>query len=130
MNQADTCTLADCQIKDGDQLIAEKSGSSAPSTTPATGMVLSYNKKATSANINPEIVPVSQGFILVRQMKDDNSCLFRSIGYVLNRDAETSTNLRQVVVDSIRSDAFTYTDAMLGRDRNEYISWISNPNSW
>lgn len=74
-------------------------------------------------------------------MKDDNSCLFRSIGYVLNRDVERTRELREgkiyavsaawkpsvlktnsafpVVAASIQSDPINYSDAILG-----YVAWI------
>jgi ubiquitin thioesterase OTU1 len=63
-------------------------------------------------------------------MKDDNSCLFRSIGYVINRDSEKSSKLRQEVADYVRQDPINYNDAILGRPQREYIDWILKPASW
>ncbi|GAB5591593.1 hypothetical protein Unana1_06493 [Umbelopsis nana] len=63
-------------------------------------------------------------------MKDDNSCLFRSIGYVLNRDIERTRELREVVAASIQSDPINYSDAILGRPVDQYVEWILKPNSW
>ncbi|KAI8923038.1 hypothetical protein BC831DRAFT_404227 [Entophlyctis helioformis] len=75
-------------------------------------------------------VAIDQGVLVVREMKDDNSCLFRSIGYVLERNPETASKLRKVVSDAILSDPFNYSAAILGRDPLEYTKWIQQPNSW
>lgn len=77
-----------------------------------------------------EYVKVSDGYLIVRQMKDDNSCLFSSIGYVLNQNAEKNVKLRQEVKDYVLSDPVNYNDAILGKSVNDYIEWILKPNSW
>ncbi|KAF8480597.1 hypothetical protein JB92DRAFT_3040838 [Gautieria morchelliformis] len=38
--------------------------------------------------------------------------------------------LRQLAADAIRNDTETYTEAVLGRPREQYIATILNPNSW
>ncbi|KAI9099725.1 hypothetical protein DFS34DRAFT_615714 [Phlyctochytrium arcticum] len=63
-------------------------------------------------------------------MKDDNSCLFRSIGYTLERTPEVSDKLRKVVANAIRNDPSTYNEAILGRPPKAYVDWILQPNSW
>ncbi|CAJ0628324.1 3332_t:CDS:2 [Entrophospora sp. SA101] len=50
--------------------------------------------------------PVENGYAVLREMADDNSCLFRAI------------------------DPVTYSDIILGKSRNEYCKWIAQKNSW
>ncbi|TPX66553.1 hypothetical protein SpCBS45565_g04363 [Spizellomyces sp. 'palustris'] len=68
--------------------------------------------------------------ILLQEMKDDNSCLFRSIGYVLERSPEVVNKLRKIVADTIINDPINYNEAILGRNPVAYREWILQPNSW
>ncbi|KAI8876247.1 OTU-domain-containing protein [Backusella circina FSU 941] len=70
------------------------------------------------------------GCMVLRVMEDDNSCLFRSVGYVVNRDKETAQALRKVVADNIKADPMTYSDVTLGQPREKYIEWIQTANAW
>ncbi|EGF82867.1 hypothetical protein BATDEDRAFT_9386, partial [Batrachochytrium dendrobatidis JAM81] len=70
------------------------------------------------------------GILVVREMKDDNSCLFRSIGYLLENNPEISSKLRNVVSSKILADPIHYNAAILGKDPSVYASWILKPNSW
>ncbi|CAO3597896.1 unnamed protein product [Absidia cylindrospora] len=76
-------------------------------------------------------IAVREGFLVQRVMDDDNSCLFRSIGYVLERDSSTMVHaLRQVVAQAIQDDPETYLDVLLGQPRSKYIEWIKKDTSW
>ncbi|CAJ0749783.1 19418_t:CDS:2 [Entrophospora sp. SA101] len=91
--------------------------------------------------------PVENGYAVLREMADDNSCLFRAIedfcykkkfffkkikkiksifknnkSYVLENSSEVAQKLRQNPV--------TYSDIILGKSRNEYCKWIAQKNSW
>lgn len=70
------------------------------------------------------------GVLVVREMKDDNSCLFRSIAYVLERNVDKHVALRSVVADYILDHPQEYPQVVLGREPIEYSSWIRNLNSW
>ncbi|OBZ91386.1 Ubiquitin thioesterase OTU1 [Choanephora cucurbitarum] len=74
--------------------------------------------------VHKNAVQTSDGFLTLREMKDDNSCLFRSV------EAEVTHELRQIVAQAISSDEINYSDAMLGMERSKYIEWIQKPNSW
>ena len=63
-------------------------------------------------------------------MKDDNSCLFRSIGYCIARKTEESDSLRDIIVQNILADPTTYSEAMLDKKPLEYCEWILKPTSW
>ncbi|KAG2225318.1 hypothetical protein INT45_005562 [Circinella minor] len=61
-----------------------------------------------------ETVETSGGYLSLRTVPDDNSCLFRSI----------------VIATSIKEDPITYSDATLGQSREKYIDWIKRDTSW
>ncbi|CAJ0844514.1 9866_t:CDS:10 [Entrophospora sp. SA101] len=58
--------------------------------------------------------PVENGYAVLREMADDNSCLFRAIE----------------VAQKLRQNPVTYSDIILGKSRNEYCKWIAQKNSW
>lgn len=62
-------------------------------------------------------------------MEDDNSCLFRAIGYVLERSIDIQI-LRNTIIKYIKDDPETYSDVVLGKSRDDYCSWIAEKNSW
>ena len=81
----------------------------------------------------PAFVEADGGFLVLRQVPDDNSCLFRAVGLVLSpssRDAAAS--LRQVVARAIEADPSgeSYGEAVLGRPPHEYVETILQPSSW
>jgi ubiquitin thioesterase OTU1 len=94
-------------IRNGDVLIVE-SGQQQIATEPA--------------QITPKVV--------VRTQKDDNSCLFNSIRYIFMQNQGDIANLRGLVKEKIKQDAENYSEAILGRPRDEYCSWITSPQSW
>ncbi|ETW86088.1 cysteine protease C88, partial [Heterobasidion irregulare TC 32-1] len=61
---------------------------------------------------------------------DDNSCLFSSIAVVFEQDISKASTIRKIVADAIRNDPDTWSDAILGRPRADYISAILSPNTW
>ncbi|KAJ3288742.1 ubiquitin-specific protease otu1 [Borealophlyctis nickersoniae] len=152
---SDESTLESCQIKDGEQIVVEEGAAASPVVVdskpeavpqrsqpptsqpqhrqpafaqPAAGLVRTQVEPPQPKA--EEGVRVGDGILVVREMKDDNSCLFRSIGYVLDHSPDLVTKYRQVVVDAIASDPVTYNEAILGRDPEEYKSWILKPQSW
>jgi ubiquitin thioesterase OTU1 len=74
--------------------------------------------------------PTPKKEIIVREMKDDNSCLFRSIGYLFLRNPDSVVELRQIVSQAILNDPLNYSDAILGKNRMEYCKWIQKKDSW
>ncbi|KAI9346377.1 hypothetical protein BD770DRAFT_396523 [Pilaira anomala] len=116
----DTLSLQSVGIKDGDTLnVKVLDNVNIPSQQ---NLSLKANNNGT--------VEIPTGFLTLRVMDDDNSCLFRSIGYVLKRDTTISSDLRQIIAKEIQSDPNTYSDVTLGRSRDEYINWIQKPSAW
>ncbi|EPZ32536.1 ubiquitin thioesteras-like protein OTU1 [Rozella allomycis CSF55] len=74
---------------------------------------------------------ISNEMMVIRKMADDNSCLFSSIGYLLeNKRACQADALRQKVVEFILSHPDDYNSVILGKNVSEYCQWISKPTSW
>ncbi|KAK9366282.1 hypothetical protein V1509DRAFT_294080 [Lipomyces kononenkoae] len=78
----------------------------------------------------PEVPCGPDNVVVLRVMDDDNSCLFRAIGYALLRNLDTMHELRSLVATAILEDPIEYPDVVLGRPREEYCAWISRSNSW
>ncbi|KAJ3033239.1 ubiquitin-specific protease otu1 [Rhizophlyctis rosea] len=146
-------TLFAAGIKDGEQLTVEQGA--APSAAPAQPaaatqqppsqtfeqapagsfrtqvMPQTYNSGISqSEDLDKDYVTVGDGVLVVREMKDDNSCLFRSIGYIFERSPEAFQTLRETVSSVISQDPFNYNEAILGKDPDEYRAWITKPQSW
>lgn len=63
-------------------------------------------------------------------MEDDNSCLFRAVGYTILKNLDSMFSLRDVVREAILNDEETYSDAILDKPRSVYMSWIMQESSW
>ncbi|ORX37218.1 hypothetical protein BD324DRAFT_650824 [Kockovaella imperatae] len=75
-------------------------------------------------------VPGDGGFLQLRVVPDDNSCLFSAVSLVFEGGMEHAQKLRRVVADAIRSDPHTYSDVVLGSSRDTYMKKILEPNTW
>jgi len=63
-------------------------------------------------------------------MRNDNACLFRSVDFLLHHSSKGPDYYRQIVQREIEKDSITFSDAILGKPRHEYIEWIGQPDSW
>ncbi|KAF9570550.1 ubiquitin-specific protease otu1 [Mortierella alpina] len=72
-----------------------------------------------------------QGLLVVREVADDNSCLFNAIAYTVEPSMKSDVQaLRQIVAQAILANPEAYPDVVLGRPRQEYCEWIKRENSW
>ncbi|KAK9768356.1 ubiquitin-specific protease otu1 [Basidiobolus ranarum] len=124
---SETSELSTFGLFDGETItVSEK-----PNTTQG-------EKPAQTASETPFIPPeevddavqVEDGYVIRREMKDDNSCLFRSVGYALERTAEVHQELRKLISDTILISPEEYSDAILGQSRESYCDWILRDSSW
>jgi ubiquitin thioesterase OTU1 len=90
------------------------------------------------------IAPVPKPFMILREIPDDNSCLFNAIGYVLEnkclykapqlRDSKhktvNTTFISLVVAEYILARPLTYTTAVLGQKPSDYARWIRQSDKW
>ncbi|KAF9119370.1 ubiquitin-specific protease otu1, partial [Mortierella sp. 14UC] len=72
-----------------------------------------------------------QGLLVLREVEDDNSCLFNAIAYTLDPSMKSNVQgLRQIVAKAIEANPDAYPDVVLGRPRKDYCDWIRKENSW
>ncbi|KAF9906347.1 ubiquitin-specific protease otu1 [Linnemannia zychae] len=72
-----------------------------------------------------------QGLLVLREVEDDNSCLFNAIAYTLDPSMKSNIQgLRQIVAKAIEANPDAYPDVVLGRPRKDYCDWIRKENSW
>ncbi|KAK3839445.1 MAG: hypothetical protein JOS17DRAFT_729163 [Linnemannia elongata] len=106
----------------------------------------SYTPKATTAPVPAPVAPIAasvtkgglesvrirdQGLLVLREVEDDNSCLFNAIAYTLDPSMKSNVQgLRQIVAKAIDANPDAYSDVVLGRPRKEYCEWIKKENSW
>lgn len=79
----------------------------------------------TSRNDNDDLFPVR------REVNADNSCLFSSIAYLIDRvnfNEESSIYYRQIIVNHLLEDKFD--NNLLEKPKNKYIEFIQNPKNW
>lgn len=118
-------TLEASGISDGDQLIVERSDGPQRQAEPSAPTT-----SRTSIAGSSKGVQCGDSMLVVRVMKDDNSCLFRSIGYAMHHNAEISQNLRTIIAECIKKDPVNYCEAILGKPPSQYVEWILRPASW
>ncbi|KAI0043971.1 OTU-domain-containing protein [Auriscalpium vulgare] len=82
------------------------------------------------ASSGPDHVRTEGGFLVHRVVPDDNSCLFSSVALVFEQDMGKAPAIRQLVAEAIRKDPETWSEAILGRPRDDYIRTILSPVSW
>eukprot|EP00210_Caulerpa_lentillifera_P003357 g3203.t1 len=72
-----------------------------------------------------------RGSYIVRRFVDsDNSCLFTSVAYVMERNRFRGFDLRTIIAATVRSDPIQYNEGVLGRPNHDYCEWILNPLHW
>ncbi|GAA5848396.1 hypothetical protein JCM8547_004502 [Rhodosporidiobolus lusitaniae] len=113
------------------------SPSSVPSTSapslrkPTPPQPVSAPPKPFSASNSPSFIEVDGGFLVLRVVPDDNSCLFRAVGLALSPgDKDAAAGLRRVVAGAIQADPEQYSEATLGRSPSSYIETILKPSAW
>eukprot|EP00736_Rhodelphis_marinus_P007809 Rmarinus@m.18940 len=69
---------------------------------------------------------------VLREVPDDNSCLFNSVKYVVEHDTsfKHAPALRRVVADEILRNRDEYSEAVLGMAPDKYASFILNTMRW
>jgi len=73
----------------------------------------------------------SEGFFVRRSVDADNSCLFTSIGYVLEGQSRVKSQyLRGLIANSVKSMPERFTAVFLGKTNEQYVEWISRSESW
>ncbi|XP_053603657.1 ubiquitin thioesterase Otu1 [Plodia interpunctella] len=120
--------IIDIGLKTGETLIVEEKSLSAMNPESSNPSKPIENGIASHETIGP----CRPGILMKKVVPSDNSCLFTSIGFVLNGNVDTTvhTLMRQIIAMEVASDVDTYNEAMLGRPNAEYCLWIQQPSSW
>jgi ubiquitin thioesterase OTU1 len=66
-----------------------------------------------------------------REVDADNSCLFSSIAYLIDREnynEDSSLKFRQIIVNYLLDNEFD--NNLLDQPKDEYIEFIQNPKNW
>lgn len=118
-------SLAGSGIRHGEQLLL----------IPQQTQVIPQQQKALKEKVQQQKVEnkgvdIKDGVLVIREMKDDNSCLFRSVAYAVERDAEKCHELRRAIARYILVNQEEYSQVVLGRNVQEYTDWIQKSNSW
>ncbi|KAJ3210405.1 aminotransferase [Entophlyctis luteolus] len=111
---SDTDSLAQCGISNGEQLFVE---------------VTPVSDNAWGGIIEDETAQVLDGYFTIREMKDDNSCLFHSMKYIFDRHASVDA-MRNMVATHILEHHLDYSEAVLGKSIAAYTAWIKSPSAW
>lgn len=140
-------TLDACGIRNGLKLIVEETAVPevpvpSASTTPASpsrpaaasGSSFAAEARASAMDFEHESIDngFSAGILLKKVVPSDNSCLFTSIGYLLNGrvDPECAQFMREIIATTVAKDLETYNPAVLGKSNEEYCEWIQKSESW
>lgn len=121
--------LKDGPLCNGDTLtVKEASELQRHTLSPDTQAVLVPQAPASKGQIAaPDNVPLPDGTVLVRRVIEaDNSCLFNAVSYLVER-SKRAGELRALVASVVLSDPIEYSDAVLGKDPEEYARWIQKP---
>ncbi len=77
------------------------------------------------SNNNDDLHPIR------REVDADNSCLFSSVAYLLDREnfnEESSLKFRQIIIDYLLANEFDSN--LLDEPKEKYIEFIQNPKNW
>lgn len=120
----ESATIADSGIVSGDTLIVEEkqvvNGTQIPTDIGRSHIV------------NDETFINTPGVLMKKVVPADNSCLFTSVGYVLNGkvDPSCASFMREIIANAVAANPEEYSEAFLGRPNAEYCMWILKPDSW
>lgn len=121
----ETATIEESGIVSGDTLIVEEKQSLCNGEPKIDNLARSHI-------VNDETFIDTPGVLMKKVVPADNSCLFTSVGYVLNGkvDPSCANFMREIVANALAADPDEYCEALLGRPNPEYCTWILKPDSW
>lgn len=123
-------TLQDAGVRANDQLIAQL-GNQAQSPAAQAKPSVAKDTKVDNDKIANVHIPSLGQYVILRNVPDDNSCLFNAILYALMGAFKwPDVNLRHVVAETIRNSPETYDEVVLGRPTDTYCEWIEKNESW
>lgn len=111
----------------------KQQSSSAPAparapAVPASGTTTTGGSSGNNATTSDSIA--AHGEFVMREVPDDNSCLFRAVNGLLGSSQRSPAPLREIVANAVRANPITYNEAFLGRSNASYCEWILGSNAW
>lgn len=106
-------------IRSGDQIFVEfaSQGNKSPLPPPL--------------DVAATLIPGSDTFLILRNVPDDNACMFNAISYALAPHVLVlPQELRMQVASHIADNPTLFFEAILGRPRSQYCEWIKRKDSW
>lgn len=82
------------------------------------------------STLPPEVRVPDRGVLVLRVQPDDNSCLFRAIGYLCMRTEYAVEELRALIASTIQAKPDDYNDAVLGMKRDLYCTKMNSSDTW
>ncbi|KAL7415955.1 hypothetical protein BDY24DRAFT_380620 [Mrakia frigida] len=117
----------------GPGVVVSSSTSSSTSTPSAASAPPSRPSSAAasgSKNAEGDWVQIEAGYLVLKVVPDDNSCLFSAIGAVFAGGIEQAQEMRKIVARAIERDPETYSEMFLERPPKDYVRTILTDKSW
>ncbi|CAN3355922.1 ubiquitin thioesterase Otu1p [Diutina catenulata] len=81
------------------------------------------------APAQPHVQLANKNYAILRNIPDDNSCMFHAVLAALDSPSSVA-ELRQVVASTIRARPDQYPEVVLGRSPDAYCKWITTKDAW
>ncbi|ORY82130.1 hypothetical protein BCR37DRAFT_402793 [Protomyces lactucae-debilis] len=120
-------SLSSLGIRSGTSLLIDLIKSDKPETQAFASKSI---KKPQNDDDAPEVAVPGRGSLVLRVQPDDNSCLFRALGYLCMRSIDAMEEMRAIIAQTIQDDPDTYSDAVLGMSRNAYCAKMNRADTW
>ncbi|CUM62498.1 uncharacterized protein PRCAT00000048001 [Priceomyces carsonii] len=132
---ASTMSIGDHGIRNGEQLIVEFHITGQSDDVGKS----SANGSRTNQSLDIPTVYLSdlKKYLILRNVPDDNSCMFNALAYALNGLESYKEDgilppkyFRTIVGNYIKKNPDVYNEIVLGKSPEEYSTWIEKKNSW
>ncbi|TIC04083.1 OTU-domain-containing protein [Wallemia mellicola] len=122
-------------LRNGEQLILNHIDNNASNTTTVEASntinhITPPKPKNKSVDGHSVQLNSGDGWLTLRVVPDDNSCLFSAISLAILGSIDENYMMRGIVAETIKSDPITYNETFLGHPQNQYIETIADPHSW
>ena len=94
------------------------------STTSRCEICQTKNEAFVSSSSSSSVGPARQ-----HKIPDDNSCLFHAVIHLLQLN-KTTNDLRRAIARIVVKDSSQWSSAMLGKSRDEYVTFITDTTKW
>ncbi|KAH8887037.1 OTU-domain-containing protein [Thozetella sp. PMI_491] len=121
-------TVKDLKLH-GETIVVASLESAEPTAPPPAPEKPKFEPKGVEPDETVVKWPQRGGYVVLRVMPDDNSCMFTAVGGALGID-DPSRVLRQQVVDYILSNPVEYPKVVLGDEPARYTARMKQLDTW